>query len=66
MCYSPANNQIVCGSHDNSIKIWDIKSGKNIKSLGGHINVVSYVHLSQDGKKIISGSFDWTIRIWNL
>lgn len=32
----------------------------------GHEKEISAVNFSPDGKRVFSGSFDKTIRIWNL
>ena len=34
--------------------------------LSGHTNPVSSVGFSADGSKVISGSFDQTVKIWNV
>ena len=43
-------------------RILDAESGKETAKLEGHNNVVSSVAISSDGKTIVSGSFDKTIR----
>ncbi|MBF0253098.1 MAG: AAA family ATPase [Candidatus Omnitrophica bacterium] len=58
------DGDIVSGSSDNTIRIWDIKSGK-VKILKGHTHQVSSLAITTDGK-IISGSNDKTIRIWDI
>jgi WD40 repeat protein len=54
---------IVQGS--NTIKIWDIASGKLLRDLKGHIGGVCSAVFTPDGKMIISASLDTTIRLWN-
>lgn len=36
-----------------------------MNNLKGHLNVLSYVTFSPDGKLIVSASQDATIKIWN-
>ncbi|MUH01380.1 protein kinase [Scytonema sp. UIC 10036] len=57
---------IVSGSDDKSIKIWDLKNKKEIRTLKGHKELVYSVALSADGQTLASGGKDNTIRIWNL
>jgi WD40 repeat protein len=57
---------MVSGSSDNTIKIWDLYTGKLRSTLAGHSQVVSSVAISLDGHIIVSGSWDKTIKIWNL
>ncbi|KAG1721081.1 quinon protein alcohol dehydrogenase-like superfamily [Suillus paluster] len=50
---------------ENLIKIWDAKTHKLIKILKGHTSAVGCLVWTADGKTIISGSFDSSIRTWN-
>ncbi len=44
----------------------DVSKFKCLKTLYGHSNYVASVAYSPDGTKIISGSFDDTIKIWGI
>ena len=57
---------IVSGSDDETIKLWDIQSGKELQSFEGHKNSVRSVAITPDGKHIVSGSFDGTIKLWDI
>ena len=57
---------IVSGSTDNTIKVWDLKSGDCLRTLGGHSSSVYAVALAVDGRTIVSGSTDNTIKVWDL
>jgi WD40 repeat protein len=48
------------------VTICDIKNGKTIRELKGHEQPLTSVCLSSDGKKIMTGSFDKTVRIWDV
>lgn len=54
---------LLTGSYDLTVKIWDIKTCKLIRTLVGHERGVKSIFF--DGKKIVTGSLDCTIRIWN-
>jgi serine/threonine protein kinase len=47
------------------VKISAYIPGEEIFELEGHSDVVSSVDISSDGTKIISGSYDKTIRVWS-
>jgi WD40 repeat protein len=42
--------------------VWDMATGKETSKLEGHNDTVSSVAISLDGKTIVSGSWDITIR----
>ncbi|KAK3346917.1 hypothetical protein B0T25DRAFT_290788 [Lasiosphaeria hispida] len=52
VAFSPDGNQIVSGSSDRTIRIWDAKSGKAIQKLEGHSDYVLSAAFSLDGSQI--------------
>ena len=65
VAWSPDGKYIASGSNDNTVKIWDVASGKEIRTLFGHSSYVKSVAWSPDGKHIASGSYDHTAKIWD-
>lgn len=63
--YSPDDRFIAAGD-TNVVRIWDAASGKLQKSLRGHTDVVTDVQFSPDGSEMLTGSFDFTARVWGL
>jgi WD40 repeat protein len=66
VAFSPNGKQIVSSSIDNTIKLWDTETGKEIRTFSGHSSGVRSVMFSPDGKTIVSGSADKTIKIWDV
>ncbi|HZE17591.1 MAG TPA: WD40 repeat domain-containing protein [Mycobacterium sp.] len=53
------------GSDDGTLRVWDAGTGLPVGApLTGHPNWVTSVALSPDGKLIVSGSADNTLRLW--
>ncbi|CAI4390143.1 BDC_1c_G0027000.mRNA.1.CDS.1 [Saccharomyces cerevisiae] len=52
-----------CGL-DNTIKLWDVKTGKCIRTQFGHVEGVW--DIAADNFRIISGSHDGSIKVWDL
>ena len=48
------------------VKLWDSKSGREIRSFAGHSSNISSVAFSPNGRQIISGSGDDTIKLWDV
>ena len=66
VCLAVINeNTVATGSHDNTIKIWDVYTGREIKTLKGHTDNVNCMTV-KDEKTIISGGSDRTLIIWDL
>jgi GTPase SAR1 family protein len=56
----------VSGSEDNTLGIWDLKTGENVAQLRGHTGPVRSVAMLPGGRKALSGSDDATLRLWDL
>jgi len=54
---------LASGSHDNSVRIWNVSTGECLKTLTGHENSVWGVAFNTDGL-LASGSGDNSVRIW--
>jgi len=61
---SPDGNQIVSGSEDGSVRVWDGKT-EQLRELQGHTGSVYSVACSSDGIRIVSGSEDKSVRVWD-
>ncbi len=57
---------ISAGSKDCTLRIWHLESGSCVDTILGHSRLVTSVAVSPDGRFIISGSWDLTLRLWEL
>ena len=48
------------------LKLWDLASGKELRTFTGHVHGVSSVAISPDGRTALSGSVDRTLKLWDL
>jgi hypothetical protein len=51
---------------DGVIRLWDLDSGKELKQLTGHQGGVLSLAFSSDGERLISGSRDTTVMVWDV
>jgi WD40 repeat protein len=63
--YSPQSDKIASGGHGSMIHVWS-KDGKLLLKIKGHHNSVNSLYWSKDGAHIFSGSYDGTVRKWQL
>ncbi|MBD2540753.1 serine/threonine protein kinase [Coleofasciculus sp. FACHB-SPT36] len=64
VAFSPDGQILASGSEDNTIKLWQLGTGKEIRTLTGHSESVNSIAFSPDGQLLASGSSDKTIKLW--
>jgi len=65
-CFSPDGRQIAAGNSVGDVLIWEVRSGHLVASWKGHTNVLTRIAFMPNGKGLISGSWDNTMRYWDI
>jgi WD40 repeat protein len=63
---TPDGRYIVSGSEDETVRVWERDTGKEVQKLTGHHDWVNSVAVTPDGRYIVSGSADQTVRVWSI
>ena len=58
MAFDPQGGTLASGSDDNTVKLWEARSGKLLRTLEGHQNWVWSVAFDPQGGTLASGSAD--------
>jgi pleiotropic regulator 1 len=56
----------VTGGHDAVARVWDMRTRHQVHCLRGHDNTVGTILTNAVDPQIITGSYDSTIKLWDL
>jgi WD40 repeat protein len=62
---SPDGKYGLSGSEDNPLRLWDLATGKEVRSFQGHTKEVWGCAFTPDGKPV-SASWDATAKVWDI
>jgi WD40 repeat protein len=66
LAISPNGKTLATASHDQTVRLWDMPSGRCLHQLQGHINAVRALAFSPDGQRFASAGSDLSIKTWNV
>lgn len=66
VAYSPDGKYVATGSFDSTIKLWNVASGKEIRTLAQQTGGILFLYFSSDGKYLLSTSNDNMAVVYNV
>lgn len=64
MAVSPDGKVLMSASDDQTIKLWDLATGRVFRTVKGHAGGVRCAVFSPDGLRFASASWDRTVKLW--
>lgn len=66
MEYDKSRQRLATASMDGVIVVWDLKTGHEIADLDEHMDKVTGIVFTADGKHLVSSSWDGAVIVWEL
>ena len=66
VAFSKDGKTLASSSEDGTPKLWEVETGRHIKSFGLRLWGIQVVAFSPDGTTLAAGSLDSTIDLWNV
>lgn len=65
LAFAPDGKSVATGSVDVTIRLWDRKTGEELRRFDGHRGGVTAIAFSPDGKRLASSGHDGAVRVWD-
>jgi uncharacterized protein (TIGR03067 family) len=66
VAFAPDGKTLATASFDQTVKLWDLPSGKDRATLEGHTDKVNCVVFSPDGKTLATAGLDGIVKLWDV
>ncbi len=66
LAVSADGRRALSGGEDQTVRLWDVATGRELLRLRGHADEVVAVALSADGQRAASAGKDGVVRLWDL
>ncbi len=65
VAFAANNRTLISGSHDKTVRVWEVLNARPIYEWKGHLGPVTAVSAALAGRTVLSGSADTTLLLWD-
>jgi WD40 repeat protein len=66
IAFGPDSQWLVSASQDTTLKLWDLKTGRELRAFAGHPGMVEKTAVTPDGRTLISAATDGAVKTWDI
>ncbi|MBD3325792.1 hypothetical protein GF339_14500, partial [candidate division KSB3 bacterium] len=66
MVFSPDSRLLASASWDRTVKLWNVQTGEELRTLSGHAREVVSVEFSPDDSLLATASWDGMLKLWDV
>lgn len=66
LAFTPDGAGLLSAGSDRTLRLWQLRSGRELRRLSGHTEVVTALAFSPDGAALATASCDQTVRLWDV
>ena len=63
VAFHPFGEFFASGSHDTSLRVWDVRQRTCVHTYAGHSRAVTHLAFSPDGRWVVSGGLDGAVKV---
>jgi WD40 repeat protein len=64
--FGPDNNRLISAAGDNTIRLWDVATGRSLSETPPEGNAIMSIDFSGDNEHVVSGNIDGDVRVWTV